>query len=286
MTDTTQGQDQPDDNALFQHATSTETLDKFENPELPLNLPEQPKPEVKAEKPVEKPAEKAEPPKEEALVPAHRLREESEARRQAERRLDELLARQTQQQPPQQQPQGPDFLENPSEFVKQQFTPYLEQIRNDLQMQREGMSLDWAIRSHGNEKVFAARQALEQGLARGDSSAKDTYVRAMQSHDPYGVITRWHNEGEVLRTTGGDLNAYRQRVLDEALKDPDHQKKVFEAARGQATVTGNSVARPVTPQPSSGPSLGDIGAGGFNEEYVEPSDQELFRAATTAKKRR
>ena len=43
--------------------------------------------------------------------------------------------------------------------------PYLEKIRADLQMQREGMSLDWALRSHGNDKVAAARQALEQGLS-------------------------------------------------------------------------------------------------------------------------
>jgi hypothetical protein len=280
MTDTTQGQDLPDDSKLFNDAISAETLDKFENPELPLDLPPQPKPEP--EPPAEKPAEKVEA-KEEAHIPAWRLREESEARRSAERRYEELLARQAQVQP--QTPQGPDIFENPSEFVQQQFKPYLEQIRADLQMQREGMSLDWAMRSHGQETVASARQALEQGLSRGDLAAQETYRRAMSSHDPYGVIVRWHREGEVLRTTGGDINAYRQKVLDEAINDPDYRKRVMEAARGQAVATGNSVARPVTPKVASSPSLGNIGAGGGDTQVIEPSDNELFQAAVNAKRR-
>ena len=114
MTDTTQGQDLPDDNALFQDATSTETLDKFENPELPIDLPDTPKPEPKPEPPPEKPPEKVEA-KDEAHIPAWRLREESEARRQAERRYEELQAQLRQQQP--QPQQGPDIFENPSAFV-------------------------------------------------------------------------------------------------------------------------------------------------------------------------
>jgi hypothetical protein len=107
----------------------------------------------------------------------------------------------------------------------------------------------------------------------------------MSSHDPYGVIVRWHREGEVLRTTGGDINAYRQKVLDEAINDPDYRKRVMEAARGQAVATGNSVARPVTPKVASSPSLGNIGAGGGDTQVIEPSDNELFQAAVNAKRR-
>jgi hypothetical protein len=284
MTDTTQGQDLPDDNALFQDATSTDatTLDKFENPELPLDLPDVPKPKVD-EPPVDRPAEKAEPPKDEAHIPAWRLREESEARRQAERRYEELQAQLRQQAPSPQQ--GLDIFENPSEFVQQQFKPYLEQIRADLQMQREGMSLDWALRSHGNEKVAAARQALEAGLSHGDNAAKNTYQQAMQSHDPYGVIVRWHNEREVMASTGGNLDAYRQRILDEALKDPEYQRKVIESAKGQAQASGRMVERPVKSTVASSPSLGDIGAGGSDGQVAEPSDEALFRAAVNAKRR-
>jgi hypothetical protein len=280
MTDTTQGADAPDDSALFEQATSStpETLEKFENPPA---IPETPAPAAPV---VEKPADK---PEDITPVPSGRFREEMEARRRAERERDELrgmlLAQQRQQPQKPEEPAKPDFFENPSGFVQQELRPYLDQIRSDFQNQREAMSLDWAVRSHGGETVSQARQYLEQGMARGDPNAWSTYNRAMQSHDPYGVIVGWHREGEVLRTTGGDLESYKKRVREEALKDPEFRKQALELLRGEAQASGNSVARPVKPQ--SSPSLGDIGAGGRDETVNEPSDNELFRAATSAKRR-
>ena len=66
------------------------------------------------------------------------------------------------------------------------------------------------------------------------ASAKNTYQQAMQSHDPYGVIVRWHNDGKWCSSTGGDLDAYRQRILEEALKDPEYQRRVIEATQGSS----------------------------------------------------
>ncbi|WP_445215470.1 hypothetical protein ACKWRH_23610 [Bradyrhizobium sp. Pa8] len=269
---------------MFNDAVSTATLEKFENPpvvtEPPAPTPpagETPKPEARTE------------PKLDETIPSGRLREESEARRRAERERDDLRAQMAmlaRQQPPQQgQQQTPkiDLFENPSGFVQQELRPYLEQISSDFQMQREAMSLDFALQRHGNEKVGAARQALEHGMARNDPNAWATYNRAMGSHDPYGVIVRWHNDGETLRSIGGDLDGYKKRVLEEALSDPDYRKRVIEAAKGQAMATGNSVARPVTV--ASSPSLGNIGAGGGEAQIAEPSDADLFRQATSARRR-
>lgn len=287
MTDITQGADAPDDNALFNDATSTTTLEKFENPELPVETPvEKPveKPvETSAEKPVQKPGEPPEP--NDALIPAQRLREATEERRRVERERDELRARLDAVRPPQQLPPAVDLFENPSGFVQQELKPFFEQMRADFQTQREAMSLDWAMRNHGQEQVDAAYQAIRDGMSRGDQNAWGTYNRAMGSHDPYGVIVGWHKDGEALRSIGGDINAYRTRILDEAIKDPEYQKRVFEAAKGQALATQNNVARPVKPLVASSPSLGNFGAGGGNTQVVEPTDDELFRAATTAKRR-
>jgi hypothetical protein len=291
MTDTTQGADAPDDNALFNDAVTT-TLDKFENPEpAPLEKPADPKPAdpQATPKPGDKPADPkpADPP--DGPVPSGRFREESEARRRAERERDELRTRldaMSRQPPPQQRQEPPKKLElfdNPQGFIKQELQPFLEQIRADFQSQREAQSLDWAMRSHGEEKVGAARRALEEGMARGDQQAWGAYNRAMQSHDPYSHIVKWHQDGETLRSIGGDLTAYRSRILDEAMKDPEFQKRVFDAAKGQATATGNNVARPV--RAAASPSLGNVGAGGGDAEIVEPSDEQLFRAAVTAKRR-
>jgi hypothetical protein len=287
MTDVTQGADAPDDNALFNDATSATTLDKFENPELPKAEPPAPKADAPKEGDPPKPAD---PPRDDAQIPAQRLREESEARRRVERERDELRARvdalsRPPPPAPQDAPQKVDLFEDPERFVDQRLKPFLEQIRADFQSQREAMSLDWARRSHGVETVDAAYQAMKEGMTRGEPNAWETYKRAMGSHDPYGVIVGWHRDGEVLRTTGGDLNAYRARVLEEALKDPEYQKKVFEAAKGQAVATGNTVARPVKSSVASSPSLGNFGAGGGDDTVVEPSDEQLFRAAVTAKRR-
>jgi hypothetical protein len=284
MTDTTQGADAPNDSALFNEATN-DTLEKFENPPVaPAEKPPAPPPAGDKEvKPEAKPEDNA-------PVPAGRLREEAEARRKAERERDELRQRlEAVQRPapqaPQPPPKGVDLFENPQGFVQQEVKPFLEQIRTEFQSQREAMSLDFALQRHGNDKVSAARQALERGMASGDPAAWSTYNRAMASHDPYGVIIRAHQEGEALRTIGGDLDGYRKRILEEAMNDPEYRAKVIAAAKGQAAAAGNNVARPVKPSVASSPSLGNIGAGGGDQEIIEPSDNDLFRAATTAKRR-
>ena len=282
MSDTTQGADAPSDNALFQEVVESTTLEKFENPPEPPKEPDKP-----ADKPLDKPApaDKTEP---EAHVPAGRLREESEARRRAERERDELLARLSRPPPQQQQPQRKDMFEDPSGFVHEEVRPYLEQIVAQQQRDREAFSADWAVRNIGEEKVTAARQSLEQGMSRGDQNAWATYQRAMQSHDPYGVITRWHMDREQLTAIGGDLDGYKKRILEEALTDPDYRKRVIEAAKGQAAANGSSVARPaqVTQQRApTVPSLSNIGASGGDEQMQEPDDMQLFRTAVSAKRR-
>jgi hypothetical protein len=129
-------------------------------------------------------------------------------------------------------------------------------------------------------------------MSRGDPGAWATYNRAMQSHDPYGVIAGWYHERSVLHEVGGDLNAFRKREREEALKDPEFLKSAIEYARKTAQANGSFVNAPVMPVDRNRdntvpnmPSLGNIGAGGGDAQTVEPSDMELFRAATSAKRR-
>jgi hypothetical protein len=276
VSDITQGQDnEQNDGALFREVLDAPTLDKFENPPP---LPDQPD---KPDKPVQQP---------EAPVPPGRLREESERARRAEREVSDLRARLAayevnQQQRPQQAPQKLDVFDNPAGFVKQEVGPLLDQFRAEMQMTREAMSADNAVRVFGEENVSAARQALEQGMSRQDPNAWATYNRAMSSHDPYGVITRWHMDRQTLQQIGGDLDAYRSKILDEALKDPEFQKRVFAAARGQAQANGSQINSVTQPQVPNIPSLSDIGAAGPDEQMQQPSEEALFRAAVSAKRR-
>jgi hypothetical protein len=279
MTDVTQGApDAPDDASLFQDATTT-TLEKFENPELPI--------EPVAKEPVKEPVK--EPPKEpnrpdpDAMVPAGRLREESEARRRLERERDDLMRQLASRPQPQMPPQPkPDMFENPSGFVQNEVRPSLEQINQRLQMQTEAFSKQMAAMAHGYDKVTAAEQALTQGMRQGDPSVKAVWEQAMQSAHPYEVITRWHVNQETMREVGGDLAAYKKRILEEALKDPEYQRQAIQASKG----TAQHVARSVTSSVPKIPSLGNVGAGAGGEpDLQEPSDEQLFRAAVTARRK-
>ena len=288
MTDVTQGQDALNDAQLFSEAADSTTLEKFENPEpqQPEALPEPKKAPSEGQPPVEPP--KPEPP--DALVPSSRLREEAEARRRADERVqraererDDILRQLAAARQPQQQPQkAPDLFEDPSGYVQNQIRPIADQFNQRLQLQAEAFSKQMAMMAYGADKVSAADQALREGMNRGDPSVRAAWEQAMQSAHPYDVITRWHMNNETMREVGGDLTSYKKRVLEEALKDPDYQRQVIEASKGTAT----HVARPATAASSVPkiPSLGNIGAGG-DTELQEPSDEQLFRAATTAKRR-
>jgi hypothetical protein len=256
-----------DDAALFNEVVTTAPV------EHPIE-PEKPAPETTTQQ------------QQEAAVPSGRFREEAEARRKAEserddlrRRLDEAYSRQA--PPPQKTdpPKRSDMFEAPSAFVQEEVKPLLDPVTQQISAIREHYSLQNAITRHGDEKVSAARKALESGMGARDSEAWSTYNRAMNSIDPYGVIVNWHNGKEVMTTVGPDLNAFRQKLLDEAIKDPEFQKKVFDAARGQAASNGSAVNRPVVPKL---PSIGKVGATTSAPESGEDnmSDEELFHAAT------
>jgi hypothetical protein len=279
LSDTTQGQDAPDV-SLFREALDAPTLERFENPEIRPDA----KPEVKQETEQQKPEV-------DAPVPSARLREESEARRRVERERDDLRARLAAyevqpraQQPPQQKL---DVFDNPSAFVQQEVTPLLERMEARMQAQTESMSANFAANLFGAEKVDAARNALQQGLWANDPNAHALHQAALRHPDPYGLITRWFVERETLSAIGGDLEQYNQRTLQEALKNPEFLKQALEAAKGHAQANGSMINRPAVTQSKvpTLPSLSDIGAAGGDEGITESSDEALFRAAVSAKRR-
>ena len=79
------------------------------------------------------------------------------------------------------------------------------------------------------------------------------------------------------------------KLLEEAMKDPEFQKKVILAAKGAAQANGSQINRAPAYITQSTvpviPSLADIGAAGPDEQMQEPSDDALFRAAVSAKRR-
>jgi hypothetical protein len=63
------------------------------------------------------------------------------------------------------------------------------------------------------------------------------------SRDPVGTAMQWYSNSKLQKETGGNITAYRDKILADAMKDPAFQAKVIEAARGQPTAPGTSSVR-------------------------------------------
>lgn len=215
----------------------------------------------------------------EPAIPPARLREEAEGRRAAERERDDLKARlerfeaQQRQQPQAERAKPAEFWENPDEWGKSLVTP----IQQQLFQQRQNMSRLLAEDKHGSDTVKAAYDALGQAM-QDDPAVQTDYMRIMRANHPYGELVAWHKSRQVLTEIGSDPAAYRTRVIEEAMKDPEVQKRFLEQLRGAAQPTVEAPSRSAVP---AIPSLQSIGTAASPAAAAgDPNDAELFSATT------
>lgn len=224
-------------------------------------------PQQAEEKPVEKPAEAK--PETTDAIPAWRLREEAEARRAAEdrfqqtqRQLQALQRQLAQQRPPE---KLPDLMESPDAFVQ----TLERRLTTQIEQRYIRASLSRAGRSYGEE--------FQKAWGAFDSSGDEHLLeRVKASDDPGEEIMAWYRERETLREIGSDPKAYRQRLLDEAMKDPEFRKRAMEAWRGEANGNGQTRPAPIVQLPS----LSQAPGGGGNIDTQPTTDAELFQYAT------
>lgn len=226
----------------------------------------------------DKPAETTEKEKD-GWIPAWRVRqmkEEGEQRAAAE--ASELRRRIAQ-------------LEKPAETKKQEIPDPLldyegyhrtliEQFRSELRAERGNLSLRSARKSDP-ETFDKAYAAAAEAIARGD---RLTQQRIGNSDDPGEELIAWHKENETRREVGNDPNAYVQRKLDEALKDPAFLAKAIEAAKAAANGTAstsqtNGGTRPVVKLPPSLTGAARADAASGTEDGDLMSDGALFTQA-------
>jgi hypothetical protein len=247
--------------------------------------PEKPEPVVDAKEPIEQP----EPKEDGGQVPSWRLRELREAREAAERRAEEasrqayaqqqqLAALQRQlaelQQP---KPEPVDFFQNPDGAIEQRLSPLEARYAQLETTLRLNTSRAIAIATHGAKAVSEMEQAVEKASREGHPEINLLAAQMRASDDPVNVAMQWHKRSRMMEVTGGDPDAYRQRVLDEAMKDPAFQAKVLEAARGQ--VQPNS--RPNIQLP---PSLSKVpGSAPDHSDDADMSDAGLFKHAMNSR---
>lgn len=282
MTDTLNGGDSADDNALFESIVNPDPAPAPQpEPEREAPAPEpQPSPgQPAAELPnSEKPAEP------EPSIPPARLREEAEARRRMERENTELRARlaalEAVRQPAAAQPQEqPDpfaeMLADPKAFVGKALSP----VQQEMQRQRIETSMLMAQDKYGEDVVRDADNALGELSKANRAEAEMVAKRILGSPHPGRALVEWHKQQNVLREVGTDPAAYEQKLREKFLKDPEFVKQALEQAR--------SSAQPVTSAPqsaaSSFPTLSNIGAPAGGGSAAPQSDAELF-ASTVRRK--
>jgi len=226
-----------DDQELFNDAEATEAPDTPVAAAAETTEPtEQPEPvtaEVK-ETPAERPTVDDNAP----LVPSWRLREINEEKRTLADRLAALEAEKaTWQRQPQPQPAPapvvektakPDPLLDPEGYAK----AVRDEIREEIISERRESSLHAAHAKYTTEfeEAYASAQKAVDPALR---------ARMQASRDPGETLIQWHREQKTRQEIGGDLNAYKQRLRDEALKDPEFRKAAMAAWQAEAQPTTN-----------------------------------------------
>lgn len=209
-------------------------------------------------------------------IPPWRLKEEADARREATRERDELRRQLAELKP---KPDPVDFFANPDEAIQQRLSPLEQQLQNMQSSLVLRASRAEAVSEHGKDAVKELEQAIAQGMQDGRADLQELANRMRRSEDPVGLAMQWHQREKMLKETGGDLTAYRQKLRDEALNDPEFLSQAAEKLKGAAAK--NPIARTITPLPS----ITRVGATALPEGQDEVSDAELFNSTTTRRKR-
>jgi hypothetical protein len=232
----------------------------------------QPQPEPAPEPQQRQPDTNREPPP--GWVPQWRLNEMAAQRREEQRELAELRRfREEQQEAERRQKaeaelQGQNFWEaqDPNAFIDRRFDHRAEQKLSPLEQRLAQLE-----QQHHEARMEAARYRAESvagGPEKLHGAWKEVMEAAQQGHpialalataldqkdspqnrDPYLAVLHVHRTITAEREFGSDPVAYRQRVQDEALKDPAFLARAIEASRQQATPVQTGVPGR-SPQPS------------------------------------
>jgi hypothetical protein len=215
-------------------------------------------------------------PKEEKVdhrIPLTELLNERE-KRQAEARRAQQLQQEVetlrQQLTPKQPQQIPDQFANPD-----QYNEYWQSQVNQLRLESEAQlrafkaetSLEKAHEKHGEvfEKAYdTLMQMAEQGN-RGPAQA------VANSPNPGKALVDWYQREQVLAQVGTDPAAYRTKVTEELLSDPQFLAKAIEKAKGVASASPTQIKMPPSLNKAA-PARGDTDN--------DTSDAAMYRNAT------
>lgn len=266
---------------------SDDTFDKFApldmgGGEAPQETAEAPV-EAQAETPAETPVEAKEPPAQPVAqqppqedahrVPLRELLDERDKRQALQRQIEELR-RQVQ---PKEAPKAPEFWEQPEGNIDHRVQQAVQPLVQELIMQREQTSRALAAIQYGEDTVNEAYKDLETRIQSGDPVARFDYQRVMAQPNQYAALVQLHQQRKALNEIGNDPNAYREKLLSEALNDQAFLAKALEAAKAKAA-SSPSVVTYAAPGKAKGlPSISNVGAAGsVGASNADISDDDMF----------
>jgi hypothetical protein len=201
-------------------------------------------------------------------VPLGELLNERERRQNLQRQLEEL---QRKQQEAERQQQAPDFYTQPAEAARHEYQSLFQtQVAPVLQQMQNARLFDArqiAYQIHGKDKADAAIKAFDETASPAERQ------EIMNSLNPFISAVELQTRKQVLSEVGTDPSKYRDRVLEDALKNPEFLAKAMQAA--QAAAQANPTTRPpsnVTRLPSVarvGSAANIIDAGPADESDAE-----------------
>lgn len=279
-----------DDAALFQAATADEPALTETTVEQPVEtVTEQPRDESgrfapKSQETTPETPARVEPEKEPG-IPSWRLKEESDARRDAVQKLEEFQRRewqrdqemrQLQQQLQQFQAPKVDPVDPYADLpgaIKQTISPFETQFSSLASELRFNASETRAIVIHGQKAVDEMKAAISKAQQSGNPELQMLSQQMDSSRDPVGVAMKWFQNHRLVETTGGDIEAYKQKLLE----DPEFLGKAVEAARAKAGQPGQKTLSTI----QLPPSLNKVAASMTNESVDnDMSDGAMWRHAT------
>jgi hypothetical protein len=215
-------------------------------------------------------------------IPAWRLREEAENRRAAEaralqyeRELAELRRNPPKPAEPPKPQETPDPLLDPAAFQAHMRNEWQEALK----AQAGDISLRYARRANP--------ERFDKAYAEAKNASPADRARIRDAPDPGDELLAWYSEREAIREVGPDPAAYKQRILDEALKDPAYLAKAAAALRlSVVPSTGNGLRQPSPVRlPPSLNGITPSGAAIAGDDDTDMSDEAIFRHATTGPRR-
>jgi hypothetical protein len=220
-------------------------------------------------------------------IPSGRLRQESEARRQATERAEQAERRladverqlaalrnppQRRQEQQQEEPADPDPYADPAGFrdagVKRALTP----IEQRLEEQRLGMSEMLARDKFGDKDVDDAFAAMEEAMRTNPQATRFDHQRIMAARHPYAELVKWRKAQVAAKEIGNDPAAYRQRIRDELLADPEFAKEVIAAETKRSGAEQQRSGGKTRSTIELPPSLNSRGGTGGNSDRVTPEN--------------